>query len=115
MLLYRIIDELNKSIAEIHLSSFFYCQAIDRQINKARSKVRLCLELNEQSVSTAVSIYIQHKVCQLAQEKKYDDRIRDIVLEYLSSNANDTFLWVALVCQNLKNIPRARIRARLSS
>ena len=61
---------------------------IEEQLNKARSKVRLCLELNEQSVSAAVSIYIQHKVGQLAQEKKYDDRTRDVVLEYLSSNAN---------------------------
>ncbi len=88
---------------------------IEEQLNKAGSKVRLCLELNAESVSAAVSIYIQHKVCQLAQDKKYDDRTRDAVLEHLSSNANDTFLWVALVCQNLKNIPRGRIRARLSS
>jgi len=88
---------------------------IEEQLNKAGSKVRLCLELNAESVSAAVSIYIQHEVCQLAQDKKYDDRTRDAVLEHLSSNANDTFLWVALVCQNLKNIPRGRIRARLSS
>jgi hypothetical protein len=88
---------------------------IEEQLNKAGSKVRLCLELNAESVSAAVSIYIQHKVCQLAQDKKYDDRTRDAVLEHLSSNANDTFLWVALVCQNLKNIPRGRIRAKLSS
>ena len=88
---------------------------IEQQLNKAGSKVRLCLELNAESVSAAVSIYIQHTVCQLAQEKKYDDRTQDAVLEHLSSNANNTFLWVALVCQNLKNIPRGRIRARLSS
>jgi len=54
-------------------------------------------------------------VRQLAQEKKYDDRTEDAILEHLLSNANDTFLWVALVCQNLKNIPRGRIRARLNS
>ena len=88
---------------------------IEEQLNKAGSKVRLCLELNAESVSAAVGIYIQHEVCQLAQDKKYDDRTRDAVLEHLSLNANDTFLWVALVCQNLKNIPRGRIRARLSS
>jgi hypothetical protein len=88
---------------------------IEEQLNKAGSNVRLCLELNAESVSAAVSIYIQHKVCQLAQEKKYDDMTRDAVLEHLSSNANDTFFWVALVCQNLKSIPRGRIRAKLSS
>jgi NACHT domain/Heterokaryon incompatibility protein (HET) len=88
---------------------------LEEQLNKAGSQVRLCLELNAESVSAAVSIYIQHKVRQLAQDKKYDERTRDAVLEHLSLNANDTFLWVALVCQNLKDIPRGRIRARLSS
>jgi hypothetical protein len=68
--------------------------------------VRLCLELNAESVSTAVSIYIQYKVLRLAQQKKYDDKTRDAVLDHLFSNANNTFLWVALVCQNLEKIPR---------
>jgi hypothetical protein len=54
----------------------------------------------------AVRIYIQHKVLQLAQRKKYDDKTRDAVLNHLFSNANNTFLWVALVCQNLERIPR---------
>ena len=36
---------------------------LEEQLNKAGSQVRLCLELNAESVSAAVSIYIQHKVC----------------------------------------------------
>jgi hypothetical protein len=96
---------------------------IKEQLDKAESKMNLCLELNAElnaeSVSAAVSIFIRHKVRQLAREKKYDDRTQDAVLEHLLSNANDTFLWVALVCQNLKNIPRSipgrEIRARLNS
>ena len=88
---------------------------IEERLDKAGSKVRLCLELNAESVSAAVSIYIRHKVRQLAQEKKYDDKTRHAVLDHLFSNANDTFLWVALVCQNLENIPRGRTRARLNS
>jgi hypothetical protein len=79
---------------------------IEEQLERAGHKVRLCLELNAESVSTAVSIYIQHKVLQLAQQKKYDDKTRDAVLDYLSLNANNTFLWVALVCQNIEKIPR---------
>ena len=47
---------------------------IEEQLDKAGSKARLCLELNADSVSMAVSIYIRHKVHQLAQEKEYDDK-----------------------------------------
>ncbi|ERF72619.1 hypothetical protein EPUS_05673 [Endocarpon pusillum Z07020] len=89
--------------------------SIEERLGMAKSQVRLSLELNSESISTAVSIYIRHKVCELAQEKRYDDKTRDAVLDHLFSNANDTFLWVALVCENLKNILRGRVRVRLNS
>ncbi|KAL9619027.1 MAG: hypothetical protein Q9160_006348 [Pyrenula sp. 1 TL-2023] len=78
---------------------------IERRLDRTESKVRLCLELNSESVSAAVRSYIQYKVGQL----KYDYNIRDVVLEYLSLNVNDTFLWVALVCQELRDTPKAMI------
>jgi hypothetical protein len=87
---------------------------IEKRLEQA-GKMKLCLELNAESVSAAVNTFIQHKVHQLAREKKYDDKIQDAVLEHLCSNAHGTFLWVSLVCQNLKTVPRARIRARLTS
>ncbi|KAH8586363.1 hypothetical protein B0O99DRAFT_493091, partial [Bisporella sp. PMI_857] len=74
----------------------------------------LSLELNVESISAAVSIFIRHKVLELAQRKKYNNRIRDAVLDHLSSNANGTFLWVALVCQDLESIPKLAILARLN-
>jgi hypothetical protein len=89
--------------------------SIEGQLEMAQHKLRLCLELNAESISTAVSIYIQHEVLQLAQRKKYDDNMRDIVLDHLSSNANNTFLWVALVCENLKKIPRWNTLAKLNA
>lgn len=73
-------------------------QDIEERLDKVGHKVTLSLELNAQSVSSAVSSFIRHKVFQLAESKTYDDKTRDAVLEHLSSNANDTFLWVALVC-----------------
>jgi hypothetical protein len=79
---------------------------IEEQFRRAENEVRLCLELNTESVSTAVGIYIRHKVLQLTQQKNYNNKTRDAVLDYLSRNANDTFLWVALVCQNLEDVPR---------
>lgn len=64
----------------------------------------LCLELNPESISAAVNTYIHHKANQLAAKKRYDPRIRQAVIEHLVANANDTFLWVALVCQNLETV-----------
>jgi hypothetical protein len=77
--------------------------------------VRLCLELNTEPISAAVSAFIQHKVLRLAEKKKYDNTTRDAVLDYLSVHANDTFLWVALVCQNLENVPRWNTVAKLNA
>lgn len=62
------------------------------------------LELNEVCVSEAVNQFIQYKVHELAKTKRYSDKTRDAVQGYLSSNSQGTFLWVALVCQNLKKI-----------
>ena len=88
---------------------------IEERLKKAGHKVRLSLDLNTESISTAVRSYIRHKVSQLAQEKKYDDKTRNAVLDHLSSNANDTFLWVALVCQNLEKISRWKVLAKLKA
>jgi hypothetical protein len=88
---------------------------IEEQLETAGQKVRLCLELNAESVSTAVSIYIRHKVLQLAQLKTYDNKTESAVRDHLSANANDTFLWVALVCQNLEKIPRRKTVAMLNA
>jgi hypothetical protein len=77
--------------------------SIEKSLRKVE-KTSLCLELNESSVSAAVTTYIQFKVDRLAERNEYDDDTRDAVQCYLSSNAKDTFLWVALVCQELFNI-----------
>jgi hypothetical protein len=87
---------------------------IEERLDKAGSKVRLCLELNAESVSAAVNIYIRHKVRQLAQEKNYDDNTQDAVLDHLSSNANNTFLLVALVYQNLQKANPWKVLAKLN-
>ena len=47
---------------------------LEERLERAGHKVKLCLELNAETVSTAVSIFIQHKVLQLAEKKKYDDK-----------------------------------------
>ena len=72
---------------------------IEEQLEKAGQN--LSLELNAESVSAAVNFFIRHKVLQLAQQKKYDHKTREAIIGHLSSNANDTFLWIALVCKEL--------------
>lgn len=79
---------------------------IEEQLSRAEQNQKLSLELNADSVAVAVKKFIQQKVCELAQEKSYTLEVQDAVLQHLVSNANDTFLWVALVCQNLKTTPK---------
>ncbi|KAJ4179674.1 hypothetical protein NW759_017285 [Fusarium solani] len=75
--------------------------SIENALNAATQKVRLSLELNTKAISAAVGAYIETRVKKLAKSKNYDIATQDHVQQYLTSNANDTFLWVALVCQEL--------------
>jgi hypothetical protein len=88
---------------------------IEEQLEQAGQKVRLSLELNAESVATGVSIFIQHKVSQLAQQKKYDKQTKDMVVKHLTSNSNDTYLWVGLVCQELQVTARRNVMKKLES
>jgi hypothetical protein len=87
---------------------------IEAQLELAEHKAKLSLELNAQLVAAAVDVFIQQKVDQLAQEKRYNAEVRHAVLQHLRSNANDTFLWVALVCQDLKTTPKWNVLKKLA-
>ncbi|OAL42607.1 HET-domain-containing protein [Pyrenochaeta sp. DS3sAY3a] len=88
---------------------------IEAQLELAGHKVKLSLELNAESVAAAVAVFIQRKVDLLAQEKQYKRETRDAVLQHLTSNAHDTFLWVALVCQNLKATANRHVLKKIAS
>ncbi|KAJ8068547.1 hypothetical protein OCU04_004097 [Sclerotinia nivalis] len=79
---------------------------IERTLDTVTQKLRLCLELNEKSVSAAVATFIQFKVEWLAKRNKYHNDTREAIQQYLTLNANGTFLWVALICQELSNVSR---------
>ncbi|KAK1967027.1 hypothetical protein LY78DRAFT_577225 [Colletotrichum sublineola] len=64
------------------------------------------LEDNATSVSAAVDRYIAHRVSELSKLKRYTDDTSDKVRQYLLSNAEGTFLWVSLVCQELEKTHR---------
>jgi NACHT domain len=89
--------------------------SIEKDLDTAMQKVRLCLELNEKSISGAVATYIQFKVDWLAKRNRYTTDTRDAVQGYLSLNANSTFLWVALVCQEMSNISGWKAQQKLTA
>ncbi|GKU13444.1 unnamed protein product, partial [Fusarium langsethiae] len=87
---------------------------IEEKLDNAEQKVRLHLELNKDSISQAVDKYIKYKVDQLEHDKKYSKETRDAVEKHLISNADDTFLWVALVCHELADSKLTRKRHTLA-
>jgi hypothetical protein len=89
--------------------------SIEKDLDTATEKVRLCLELNEESVSAAITKYIEFKVDWLAKRNKYSSTTRDAVHRHLSLNANGTFLWVALVCQELSSTSGWKAQQKLKA
>jgi archaellum biogenesis ATPase FlaH len=87
--------------------------SIEEQLHISDQKVQLRLELNQDSISAAVSTYIEYKVGELAKSKKYNAKLEKSVREYLSLKADATFLWVALVLQELKKIERRNTLERV--
>ncbi|KAH9205198.1 NACHT domain-containing protein [Leptodontidium sp. 2 PMI_412] len=89
--------------------------SIERDLEAVTQNAELRLELNEKSVSAAVATYIQSKVEELAKRNRYSNNTLDAVQRYLSLNANGTFLWVALVCQELFNISGWRAKQMVTA
>ncbi|KAL4725542.1 hypothetical protein ACLX1H_007691 [Fusarium chlamydosporum] len=84
-------------------------------LQNAAQKHVLCLELNRDNISRAVKAFIAHKVEDLAERKGLNVDTKQAIQEYMESNCNDTFLWVALVCQLLKDpkLPAGQILIKL--
>ncbi|KAJ5387104.1 hypothetical protein N7509_009645 [Penicillium cosmopolitanum] len=88
---------------------------IEEQLETTTQTSPISLELNEASVSEAVEVFIRHKVEKLAKMKRYNQNIHETVNDYLSQNSQGTFLWVALVCEELSKISRLNTLERLEA
>ena len=88
---------------------------IEERLEQAGHKIGLSLELNAESVSAAVGVFIQYKVSQLAHQQNYDKQTQDAVFARLTLGADGTFLWVALVCQDLGNTKKRNALKKLDS
>ena len=75
---------------------------IEQKLRSTHEQTRLSLELkdNAEQVSRAVHVYIDDKLSRLWSLQ--DDSLRDQVRHILRQKANGTFLWVALVIQELE-------------
>ena len=71
------------------------------------------LELNSQHVARAVASFIDYKVKELADLKSYASELQILVRKSLREKAEDTFLWVALVCKELVDVRRGRVKSWL--
>lgn len=98
--LLKWIADLSSSRIKMLVSSRNW-PSIESGLSSATQKVLLHLELNPDSISTAVDSYIDYKAAKLATSKDLDTETREAVQRHLKSNSSNTFLWVALVCQNL--------------
>ena len=74
---------------------------IKERLELAGQKVGLSLELNPESISAAVNIYIDHKLSQL-KSLRNDKTLQDQIRSQVRKKANGTFLWVAFVFQELE-------------
>ncbi|EHK45465.1 hypothetical protein TRIATDRAFT_292965 [Trichoderma atroviride IMI 206040] len=87
---------------------------IEESLNSSASQqTRLCLELNDKSITMAVDIYIKHQVERLKFRRKFSEEIQRTLLHELSTKSNNTFLWVSLVCQNLEKTTSLDILEKL--
>ncbi|KAF4853322.1 Vegetative incompatibility protein HET-E-1 [Colletotrichum siamense] len=77
-------------------------KALGRDVDQATT---LSLELNNVLISDAVDKYIHKRVADLARVLPYKNnpKLCATVTDHLITNAKDTFLWVALVCQELSS------------
>jgi hypothetical protein len=62
------------------------------------------LEVNSSRVSEAVVSFIRSKIDRLAAQKGYSKELQQLVRLDMEARANDTFLWVALVCKELERV-----------
>ncbi|PYH88849.1 hypothetical protein BO71DRAFT_423415 [Aspergillus ellipticus CBS 707.79] len=86
--------------------------SIENSLETVSRKEKLWLELDDASISKAIVAFIHHRVRILTTKKKYSQHTQDAMSQYLLTNAQGTFLWVALVCDQLSKPKVSRLYAR---
>ncbi|KAJ4383783.1 hypothetical protein N0V86_000626 [Didymella sp. IMI 355093] len=84
-----------------------------RELLSASDQVMVSLELNSGYVSKAVKSYIAEKVAWLDHRDRYGPALRKQVEAELTEKAEDTYLWVSLVCKRLDGVSRIDVLATI--
>jgi hypothetical protein len=82
-------------------------KSIEEALQTGFPKAMISLELNADNIKAAVALYINAKVDELSRVKGYSrggESLEQDVKRYLTKNSEDTFLWVALVYQELRKV-----------
>ena len=90
-------------------------QHISQQLQNDRAIHDTSLELNHGHVADAVQAFIADRVGHLARKKSYTPELVGKVRQYLQSHADNTFLWVALVCKELGKVATRKTQKTMES
>jgi len=80
-----------------------------RELLSGSDQVMVSLELNSKYVAEAVKTYIAARAAELDRRQNYGPALRRKVEAELTGKAEDTFLWVSLVCKRLESVCRAKV------
>lgn len=81
---------------------------IEQQLGIDDSHIRLSLELNAANISRAIDIYIDYKVSQLVS-LRHNEALQEQVRDQMRRKSDGTFLWVALVFEELRGVFRKNL------
>lgn len=87
----------------------------ERELLSGRDQVQVNLELNSKHISGAVQNYIHEKLEELDRRARYGKVLKQELKTELTIKAENTFLWVSLVCKELEIVPRREALATLQS
>ena len=72
-------------------------------------QVMVSLDLNTKHVSQGVATYISYKVAELDRRRNYGPTLRQDIEKELTRKAEDTFLWISLVCKEVEDVGRDQV------
>jgi hypothetical protein len=78
----------------------------EQELLAGSDQVMVSLELNAKHISQGVATYISYKVAELDRRRGYGPILRRDMEKELVRKAEDTFLWVSLVCKRLEDVGR---------
>ena len=81
----------------------------ERELLAGSDQVLVSLELNSEHVAEAVKTYIAARTAELDRRQNYGLALRWEVAAELTEKAENTFLWVSLVCKRLESVCRSKV------